>query len=387
MNVTEMKTIYLDNGATSFPKPACVAESINNYICNVGATINRSVYKSASDAGLVTYALRERLCRLFNFDDPRHVVLTAGNTMAMNMIIKGFLKPGDHVIVSSMEHNAVMRPLVQLEAKGISFDRIPSDKDGIAKIDEIPCLFKENTKLVIVNHASNVGGGLQDIVAIGRICEEKGVPFVVDGAQSAGHYPLDFKAAKLSALTVPAHKGLLGPQGIGALLMTPEFASKVDPLVTGGTGSASDSEIQPDYMPDRFESGTSNMPGIYGFEASTRFIEETGIDAIRRHEIALTARFIEGLDKIPGLRIVGPKSLENRVGVVSVDCLEEDNAEVAYALETEYGILTRCGLHCAPSAHKTLGTFPQGVIRFSLSWFNTEEDVDAAIGALIELLS
>ena len=381
-----MKFIYLDNGATSFPKPACVAESINNYICNVGATINRSVYKSASDAGMVTYTLRERLCKLFNFDDPRHVVLTAGNTMALNMVIKGYLKPGDHVIVSSMEHNAVMRPLLQLGSSGISFDRIPSDADGIADITKLPTMFKGNTKLVIVSHASNVGGGLQDIEAIGKICEEKGVPFVVDGAQSAGHYPVDFKAAKLSALTVPAHKGLLGPQGIGALLIAPEFAAKVDPLITGGTGSASDSEIQPDYMPDRFESGTSNMPGIYGFEASTRFIEETGIGAIRSHEIALTKRFIEGLDVISGLRVVGPKDLDKRVGVVSIDCLEEDNAEVSYALETQYGIMTRCGLHCAPSAHKTLGTFPQGVIRFSLSWFNTEEDVDAAVNALKEIL-
>ncbi|MCQ2566775.1 MAG: aminotransferase class V-fold PLP-dependent enzyme, partial [Clostridia bacterium] len=268
----------------------------------------------------------------------------------------------------------------------ISFDRIPSDADGIADITKLPTMFKGNTKLVIVSHASNVGGGLQDIEAIGKICEEKGVPFVVDGAQSAGHYPIDFKAVKLSALTVPAHKGLLGPQGIGALLIAPEFAAKVDPLITGGTGSASDSEIQPDYMPDRFESGTSNMPGIYGFEASTRFIEETGIDAIRSHEIGLTKRFLAGLDEIPGLRIVGPKDLDKRVGVVSVDCLEEDNAEVSYTLETQYGIMTRCGLHCAPSAHKTLGTFPQGVIRFSLSWFNTEEDVDAAVNALKEIL-
>lgn len=382
-----MKTVYLDNGATSFPKPACVAESINNYICNVGATINRSVYKSASDAGMVTYTLRERLCKLFNFDDPRHVVLTAGNTMALNMVIKGYLKPGDHVIVSSMEHNAVMRPLLQLGSTGISFDRIPSDEDGIADISRLPGMFKVNTKLVIVSHASNVGGGLQDIEAIGKICEEKGVPFVVDGAQSAGHYPIDFKAAKLSALTIPAHKGLLGPQGIGALLIAPEFAAKVDPLITGGTGSASDSEIQPDYMPDRFESGTSNMPGIYGFEASTAFIENIGMETIRAHEKALTERFIAGLEKIPGLRIVGPKDPDKRVGVVSIDCLDEDNAEVSYALETQFGILTRCGLHCAPSAHKTLGTFPQGVIRFSLSWFNSEEDVDAAVDALKVILA
>jgi len=382
-----MKQIYLDNGATSFPKPSCVAERMNHYICNVGATINRSVYEKAASAGMVTYTLRERLCRIFHFDDPKHVILTAGNTMALNMIIKGWLKKGDHVIVSSMEHNAVMRPLVQMEEQGIiTFDRIPCDRDGLILMDKFSGLFRSNTSLVLVCHGSNVGGGLQNINEIGRICEEKGVPFVVDAAQSAGHYPVDFQAAKLSAMTVPAHKGLLGPQGIGAMLLRPDFAEKLDPLVTGGTGSASDSEVQPSYMPDKFESGTSNMPGIYGFEASLAFIEQTGIDAIRSHEMSLTKRFMDGLKQISGIRVVGPDNPQRRVGVVSIDCMEADNAEVSYILETEYGIMTRCGLHCAPSAHKTLGTFPQGVVRFSLSWFNTEEDVDEAVRAVSEIM-
>ncbi len=382
-----MKTIYLDNAATSFPKPPEVAERINEYITRVGATINRSVYGAATEAGMIAYSLRERLCRLFNFSDPRHVVLSGGNTLALNMIIKGFLKPGDHVIVSSMEHNAVMRPLVQLEAEGVSFDRAPCDKEGIMDLDAFSFLFKENTKLVLISHASNVGGGLQDAEAIGRICKAKGVPFVLDAAQSAGHYPLDFEATGLSGMTVPGHKGLLGPQGIGAMLLRPEFAKQLKPLIAGGTGSASDSEIQPEYMPDRFESGTSNMPGIYGFEAALAFVEKIGVDALREHESRLTGRFIEGVRNIPALRLLGPAEREKRVGVISVDCPALDNAELSYELETCYGILTRCGLHCAPGAHKTLGSFPGGSVRFSLSCFNTEEDVDAAIKALRELTS
>lgn len=381
-----MDTIYLDNGATSFPKPDCVAESVYGYIKNVGATINRSVYDSAQSAGLVTYTLRERVCRLMNFDHPDHVVLTGGNTMAINMVLKGLLKSGDHCLVSSMEHNAVMRPLTQLLEKGVTFDRIPCDRDGLLDPAVIPGMIRPNTKLVLLAHGSNVGGGVQDIEAIGAICEEHGIPFVVDAAQTAGHFPIDFRAAKLSALAAPGHKGLMGPSGIGILLLRPDFAKKLEPLVSGGTGSASDSEELPAFMPDRFEPGTANIPGIYGLEAALAYLEEVGVDTVRQHDEALTARFLKGLEGIPGVRLAGPRDLARRVGVVSVDFTEKDNAECAYELETRFGILTRCGMHCAPSAHKTMGTFPQGVVRFSLGWFNTEADVDAAVRA-VEILA
>lgn len=383
MCATDQNTIiYLDNGATSFPKPPAVAERMYHYVCNVGATINRSVYASAQSAGMVTYSLRERLARFFHFDQPNHVVLTAGNTMSLNMVLKGYLHSGDHCLVSSMEHNAVMRPLVQLQEQGVSFDRIPCNREGLLDPNDIPALLRPNTKLVVVAHGSNVGGGVQDIEAIGAICASRGIPFVVDAAQTAGHYPIDFGKAQLSALTVPGHKGLMGPSGIGALLLRPDFAQKLTPLITGGTGSASDTEVQPDYMPDRFESGTSNLPGIYGFEAAMAFLEEVGIDALRAHDQALTARFMAGLQEIPGIRLVGPRELAHRVGVISVDFTQQDNAECSYLLETTYHIMTRCGMHCAPSAHKTLDTFPQGVVRFSLGWYNTAEDVDAALEAI-----
>lgn len=376
-----MQTIYLDNAATSFPKPAGVSARMKEYMDSVGATINRSVYGAAQDAGLVTLRLRERLARLFSFPEkPTHVILTPGATAGLNFILKGFLRPGDHCLVSSMEHNAVMRPLLQLS--GVEFDRIPCDSEGRLDPAAMLPLIRPNTRLCIMAHGSNVCGTVQGAAAVGAICAEHGIAFALDAAQTAGHIPIDFQALHLSALCVPGHKGLLGPSGIGALLLRDDFAHALTPLLAGGTGSASDSEYLPDYLPDRFESGTPNLPGIYGFEEALRFIEETGIDALRAHELELTARFLEGLRTIPNLRLCGTEDLSRRVGVISVDFTQADNAEAAFRLESEFGILTRCGLHCAPSAHKTLGTFPQGTVRFSLGFSSTAADVDAALAAL-----
>ena len=260
--------VYLDNAATSFPKAPGVAAAMAEYVEKVGATINRSSYAAAQEAGLVTLALRERLCRLFDHPDPTHAVITAGATASLNLLIKGLLRPGDHCVVSSMEHNAVMRPLVQLEREGVSFDRVPCDGEGRMDISALPGLIRPNTRLVLIAHASNVSGTVQDAAVVGKMCHEYGVPFALDAAQSAGHLDVDFTALGLSALAVPGHKGLLGPQGIGALLLTPELAKRLTPLIAGGTGSASDSEELPDWMPDRFESGTPNLPGIYGWEAA-----------------------------------------------------------------------------------------------------------------------
>ena len=376
-----MQTIYLDNAATSFPKPAGVSARMKEYMDSVGATINRSVYGAAQDAGLVTLRLRERLARLFSFPEkPTHVILTPGATAGLNFILKGFLRSGDHCLVSSMEHNAVMRPLLQLQ--GVEFDRIPCDEEGRLDPAAMLPLIRPNTRLCVMAHGSNVCGTVQDAATVGAICAEHGIAFALDAAQTAGHIPIDFQALHLSALCVPGHKGLLGPSGIGALLLRDDFAHALTPLLAGGTGSASDSEYLPDYLPDRFESGTPNLPGIYGFEEALRFIEETGIDALRAHELELTARFLEGLSTIPNLRLCGTEELSRRVGVISVDFTQADNAEAAFRLESEFGILTRCGLHCAPSAHKTLGTFPQGTVRFSLGFSSTAADVDAALAAL-----
>lgn len=374
--------VYLDNAATSYPKAPGVASAMADYVEKVGATINRSSYASAQEAGLVTLSLRERLCRLFNHPDPTHAVLTPGATAGLNMVIKGLLRPGDHCLVSSMEHNAVMRPLVQLEREGVAFERIPCDPQGRLRLEALPGMIKLNTRLVVMAHGSNVCGTVQDAEAVGKICRERSVPFALDAAQTAGHIEVDFERFGLSALVVPGHKGLLGPQGIGALLLDADFARRLTPLVAGGTGSASDSEELPDWMPDRFESGTPNMPGVYGWEAALGWLENTGIETLENHEKTLSKRFLEGIYGLKNVKLYGATVLEGRTGVFSVGFLNCDNAEAAWRLEREFGILTRCGLHCAPSAHKTLGSFPEGSVRFSTGWANTEADIDAALSAI-----
>ena len=374
--------VYLDNAATSYPKAPGVASAMADYVEKVGATINRSSYASAQEAGLVTLSLRERLCRLFNHPDPTHAVLTPGATAGLNMVIKGLLRPGDHCLVSSMEHNAVMRPLVQLEREGVAFARIPCDAQGRLRLEALPGMIKLNTRLVVMAHGSNVCGTVQDAEAVGKICRERGVPFALDAAQTAGHIEVDFERFGLAALVVPGHKGLLGPQGIGALLLDADFARRLTPLVAGGTGSASDSEELPGWMPDRFESGTPNMPGVYGWEAALGWLENTGIETLENHEKTLSKRFLEGIYGLKNVKLYGATVPEGRTGVFSVGFLNCDNAEAAWRLEREFGILTRCGLHCAPSAHKTLGSFPEGSVRFSTGWANTEADIDAALSAI-----
>lgn len=380
-----MGPIYLDNAATSFPKPPAVAEAMAHYLNDVGASINRGVYASAQSAGLTTLLLREALCGLFRHTEATHCILTPGNTAGLNMAIRGQLGSGDHCLVSAMEHNAVMRPLHDLEAAGVTFHRIPCDGAGRLDVDAIRGLIRSNTRLLVLSHASNVGGGVQDAAAVGAVCREYGVPFVLDGAQTAGHWEIDFTGWGLAALSVPGHKGLMGPGGIGALLLAPEFARGLTPIITGGTGSASDTEVQPAYMPDRFESGTANLPGIYGLQAAVDFILETGVARLREHEAAVTGRMLDVLRGAPGLRIAGPEGMKDRVGVVSVDFLTQDNARAAWRLEEARGVLTRCGLHCAPSAHRTLGTFPRGTVRFSPGWFTTPEEAEAAARAAVEI--
>jgi cysteine desulfurase family protein len=382
-----MKTVYLDNGATSFPKAPGVGEAMADYLKNNGANVNRGTYSRASSAAMTVLDTRDQLMQLFHFPgEETEVVFTPGHTYGLNQILCGFLKPGDHVVVSSMEHNAVMRPLIVLQERGVEFSRIPADRAGRTRAEDLLPLLRENTRLVLVNHASNVSGTVFPLEETAEICRQKGLPLAVDAAQTAGHREVDFAKLHLAALSVPGHKGLLGPQGIGALLLDKSFAEQLCPIVTGGTGSASDSERQPDYMPDRFESGTMNLPGIFGLNASLSFILERGVDSLEQHDRKLTDRFLQQLEGLP-LRIAGPGSSGEQVGVVSLDFTGQDNGEIAYRLEKDYGIMTRVGLHCAPNAHKTLGTFPQGTVRFSFGYATTEEEIDYAVNAVRELLA
>ena len=377
-----MDYIYLDNASTSFPKAPTVATAMSDYITNRGININRGSYALAYDVEDIIYTTRQRLHTLFNGHDPSHVIFTQNVTMSLNMVIKGLLKAGDHVLVSSMEHNAVMRPLTQLLDKGITFDTIPCDSTGSIQMDSIEPLIRPNTVALIINHASNVCGTIQPLESIGPICKAHNLQFIVDAAQTAGVIPIDVKACHIDALCFTGHKGLLGPQGIGGIILTKEMAQNLTPLIAGGTGSFSHLETLPTHMPDAFESGTLNLPGIIGLNEGLAYIESQGMENIHNHELALTQSFLEGLQSIDGINIVGKKNIEDRPAVVSITIDGMDPASIAYELESNYHIMTRVGLHCAPRAHQTLGTYPEGTVRFSFGYANTHEDVESALSAL-----
>ena len=381
-----MNYIYLDNASTTFPKAPNVANAIANYITNYGININRGSYALAYDVEDIIYTTRQRLNTLFNGHDPSHVIFTQNVTMSLNMVIKGLLKAGDHVLVSSIEHNAVMRPLTQLLDKGITFDIIPCDVTGSIEIDAIKSLIRPNTVAIITNHASNVCGTIQPIESIGAICKAHNLHFIVDAAQTAGVIPIDVKAYHIDALCFTGHKGLLGPQGIGGIIVTKEMAQILTPLITGGTGSFSHLETMPTHMPDAFEAGTLNLPGIIGLNEGLSYIEPQGMENIHNHELALTQAFLKGLQSIDGINIVGKQDIQDRTAVVSITIDSMDPASIAYELESNYHIMTRVGLHCAPRAHQTLGTYPEGTVRFSFGYANTHEDVEAALSALHTIL-
>ena len=377
-----MNYIYLDNASTTFPKAPTVATAMSDYITNRGININRGSYALAYDVEDIIYTTRQRLHPLFNGHDPAHVIFTQNVTMSLNMVIKGLLKAGDHVLVSSMEHNAVMRPLTQLLDKGITFDTIPCDSTGSIQMDSIEPLIRPNTVALIINHASNVCGTIQPLESIGPICKAHNLQFIVDAAQTAGVIPIDVKACHIDALCFTGHKGLLGPQGIGGIILTKEMAQTLTPLIAGGTGSFSHLETMPTHMPDAFESGTLNLPGIIGLNEGLAYIESQGMENIHNHELALTQAFLEGLQSIDGINIVGKQNIQDRTAVVSITIDGMDPASIAYELESNYHIMTRVGLHCAPRAHQTLETYPEGTVRFSFGYANTHKDVETALSAL-----
>lgn len=381
-----MDYIYLDNASTSFPKAPNVASAMADYITNRGININRGSYALAYDVEDIIYTTRQRLNTLFNGHDPSHVIFTQNVTMSLNMVIKGLLKSGDHVLVSSMEHNAVMRPLTQLLDKGITFDTIPCDSTGFIQMDSIEPLIRPNTVALIINHASNVCGTIQPLESIGSICKTHNLQFIVDAAQTAGVIPIDVKACHIDALCFTGHKGLLGPQGIGGIILTKEMAQNLTPLIAGGTGSFSHLETMPTHMPDAFEAGTLNLPGIIGLNEGLSYIESQGMENIHNHELALTQAFLEGLQSIDVVNIIGKQDIQDRTAVVSITIDSMDPASIAYELESTYHIMTRVGLHCAPRAHQTLGTYPEGTVRFSFGYANTHEDVVSALSALHRIL-
>lgn len=381
-----MDRVYLDNAATSYPKAAGVGEAVRDFIDNLGSSVKRGVYQSALSVEETVFETREQLCELFHFNRPENLVFTMNITQSLNYLIKGLLKPGDHCVVSSMEHNAVMRPLSQLVQSGVSFSRVMCDETGCLSPEDVLRQIKANTKAVIMTHASNVCGTIMPLESVGKICRERGIFFVVDAAQSAGVLEVNYEVLSADAIAFTGHKGLLGPQGIGGFIVNDKIAAAMSPFICGGTGSDSENEEQPEYMPDKFEAGTPNIPGIFGLHAALKYLKKTGIDHIKEVELTLTGKFIEYISEMSEVRLAGLKDISGRTAVVSLDFGEKDNAEIAYLLDRDYGIMTRCGLHCAPSAHKTLRTFPQGTVRFSFSHFNTLQEVEYAIDAINKIM-
>ena len=375
--------IYLDNAATSYPKPKEVGRAMLHFLEKVGASPGRSGHRLSIEAGRILYQTRERIAELFNVDDPLRIIFTLNVTEAINLALKGLLRPGDQVITSSMEHNSVMRPLRELEKKGVEIKIISCSPQGILDPVDIERAIKKNTKLIVLNHGSNVIGSILPISIVGEITRKHNILFLVDTAQTAGCYPLDIKKDNIDLLAFTGHKALFGPPGTGGLVIGERVdIKKLNPLKVGGTGSWSESEEQPDFLPDIYESGTPNTVGLSGLNEGVRFILKEGVDKIRQHELELTQKLIEGLKEIPGVIVYGEDQVKNRVAVISFNIKDQFPSEVGLRLDEEYDIMCRVGLHCSPAAHKTIGTFPTGTIRFSMSWFNTFEEVDQIILAV-----
>lgn len=379
--------IYFDNGSTSWPKAPNVAEAIAGLLANGAFNINRGNYEGAYEVEGLVLDTRDQLAELFGAGDSRSVIFTPGITYSLNYFIKGFLKAGDHVLVSGLEHNAVMRPLRQMEACGVTCDVVRTEEDGTVYPESVEQAVKSNTKAVVMLHASNVCGTVLPIREIGEICRRRHLFFVVDTAQSAGTIPVNMKECGIDFLAFTGHKGLLGPQGIGGFLISEELDACMEPYIAGGTGSQSDSLDMPRSLPDKYESGTLNLPGIIGLHAALSYIKEKGLLVIHGRKMELTRCFLEQVSEFKDIRIVGKRELEDRVAVVSLDFLKADNALAAFELEQRYGIMTRVGLHCAPAAHRTLHTYPQGTVRFAFGAENTEEEIDRCVKGIREFLT
>lgn len=386
MNIEKAQVIiliYLDNAATTFPKPEEVYESVMEAMKSYGANPGRSGHKLALQMGRQVYTTRELLAELFNVTNPMNIIFTSNCTDSLNIVIKGLLKQGDHVITTSMEHNSVLRPLYMLKDRGVEVTVVKADSMGRINPEDIKKEIRKNTKLIVTTHISNLTGTILPIEEIGKIAKEKGIYYLVDAAQSAGVYDIDVEKMNIDFLAFPGHKGLLGPQGTGGLYI--KEGIEIEEIKQGGTGSFSHILQQPHIYPDRFESGTLNGPGIVGLGAGVSYIKRIGMENIRKHEQDLTRHFMEEVLKIDKVKVYGPLDISQHAPVVAINIGEADSSEISYILDEKYNIAVRPGLHCAPLAHKTIGTFEQGVVRFSFGPFNTHEDIEMSIKAIKEI--
>ena len=377
--------IYFDNAATSWPKPETTVRAVESCLRETGGSPGRSGHSMSINTSRVIFNAREALAGLLGLDDPLRIVLTKNATEALNIAIFGLLKPDDHVITSSMEHNSVMRPLRATEASGVDLTILPCSATGELDPGVIVPAIKKNTKAIFLTHASNVTGTIMSVAEIGRIAREHGLVFCVDAAQTAGALPIDIRAMNIDLMAFTGHKSLFGPQGTGGLYIRKGLEQVISPLMRGGTGSRSEYEEQPDFMPDKFESGTPNTAGYAGLSAGIDFILSQGLDTINAHEKRLTELFLQGIGAVDDVTIYGLKDASRRISVVSFNIRDIDPAKAALELDDRFGIMSRPGLHCAPSAHKTIGTFPAGTVRFSFSYFNTVKEINRAVDAVRSL--
>jgi cysteine desulfurase/selenocysteine lyase len=378
--------IYFDHAATSWPKPAEVGRAMSQFLDEVGANPGRSGHRLAIAAAEVVFAARETVARLFGAPDPLRVAFGHNVTEALNLALLGYLRPGDHVVAGSLEHNSVMRPLRYLESAGVEVSVVAASRQGYFDPEDFRAAVRPNTVLLAVNHASNVIGTLAPVSEIGRIARDHHALLLVDAAQTGGAYPIDLRTDPIDLLAFTGHKSLYGPTGSGGLIIGQRVdLDRLRPLTFGGTGSRSDSEEQPPFPPDRFESGTLNAIGLAGLDAGVRWLTAQGVDTIRAHEIFLAQRLIDGLTAVPGVTVYGGLNARQQTATVSFNIAGREPSDAALHLDDDYAILCRVGLHCSPSAHKTIGTYPKGAIRFGLGAMNTAEEVDAAVAAVRNL--
>lgn len=374
--------IYLDYAATSWPKPKEVLRAMTDFMEYSGGNPGRSGHRLSISAARIVFSAREAVAEFFGASDPMRVIFTANVTQALNLAICGLLKPGNHVVTSSIEHNSVMRPLRALEKKGIQLTVVQCEADGRLNIEAMRAAITPGTRLVVVTHASNVMGTILPVKEIAAIAHQAGALFLVDCAQTAGAIPLDQVALGIDLLAFTGHKGLHGPTGTGGLVIGEQVdPMELQPMIRGGTGSRSEYEEQPDFLPDKYESGTVNSVGLAGLGAGVRWIQSIGVESILMREEELAGLLISGLENIPGVTVYGTSNPTERMAVISCKIAGQTVSEVGMRLDDEFGILCRVGLHCAPSAHKTIGTFPEGTVRLAPGIFTSPEDIRAVIAA------
>ncbi len=376
--------IYLDNAATSHPKPEAVYLAADRTLRELGASPGRGSYRTAIEASRLLFETRLAAARLLGVTDASRIVFTASATESLNLALFGLLNPGDRVVTTSMEHNAVLRPLEVLRRRGVEVVKVPANTDGFVVPTELKNACTQRTRLLVLSHCSNVSGTRQAIEEMGPWCRKHGILLLVDAAQSAGLFDIDVESMAIDLLAVPGHKGLFGPSGTGLLYVREDL--QIRPLLVGGTGNDSTSVLPPPQLPEGLESGTANAPGLAGLKAGIEFLLATGIHTIRHHELNLVQRLRKELPKIPGLRLHGGNAMDRQGGALSFTIAGHDPAAISFLLDRDYAIQTRAGLHCAPDAHRSIGTFPQGTVRISPGWFSTEQDISTLLAALADLV-